>query len=170
MFASFSEGWRKGFPFLLILKGRGGHPCGEGTVTSCRQGSSVAEATSGLDCPLQGYLEGLLGCRGDREALLPWSQVWGVLCAELSRRHTFLAHRSFPGSRARLAAGTRIGVLRTPVSRTTAPKEIAAVRVRAPVESSKPYERFLGHEDQMVLTVFFSTILPAVLFRQWVME
>lgn len=56
------------------------------------------------------------------------------------------------------------------MSRTTAPKEIAAVRVRAPVESSKPYERFLGHEDQMVLTVFFSTILPAVLFRQWVMK
>lgn len=56
------------------------------------------------------------------------------------------------------------------MSRTTAPKEIAAVRVRAPVESSKPYERFLGHEDQMVLTVFFPTILPAVLFRQWVMK
>lgn len=68
----------------------------------------MAEATSGLDCPLQGYLEGLLGCRGDREALLPWSQVWGVLCAELSRRHTFLARRSFPDSRARLAVGTRI--------------------------------------------------------------
>lgn len=81
---SFSEGWRKGFPFLLILKGRVGHPWGEGTVTSCRQGSSVAEAASGVDCPLQGYLEGLLGCHGDHEALLPWSQVWGVYCAELS--------------------------------------------------------------------------------------
>lgn len=68
----------------------------------------MAEATSGLDCLLQGYLEGLLGCRGDREALLPWSQVWGVLCAELSRRHTFLARRSFPDSRAQLAVGTQI--------------------------------------------------------------
>lgn len=81
----------------------------------------------------------------------------------------FLARRSFLGSRVRLASVTQIGFLRKPVSRTTAPKEIGnTLRIRAPEESSKSCEMFLGHEKQIVLTVFFSIVLTAAFFRQWV--